>query len=332
MTFAWSSPEAFSANSSVAVCFARQYHPIQDELRASVWDGVKRVDSMMEAYFKTVPENLNDDERERLIAYSTAVSRAVLIGAVQRIMNPGGIFRYVPVLIGNQNIGKSTALKNLFGDYHYSTNSNLGSERVAHEIQGKWCMELGDLHAFKISDLDALKNFISRRDDHFRVPYAEYFIDCRRCLIIIATANREEFLRDETGETRWLPLWVGVERQMVDIDGLLRDREQLFAEAYARIDEPVWIEAGTLADEYWEIAKNEATEIDAWHDLIAAWVGTSVLRVTIPHILEHCLFVPKPQWDEKQSKRIGRCLRLMGYRKVRSTNPPHWVNDAVTPF
>jgi predicted P-loop ATPase len=48
--------------------------------------------------------------------------------------------------------------------------------------------------------------------------------------VFVGTTNQEEFLADETGNRRWLPVMVG--RQ--DISAIKRDRPQLWAEARDR--------------------------------------------------------------------------------------------------
>jgi predicted P-loop ATPase len=69
------------------LCNENAYHPVKDYLASLPWDGKPRVDNFLTDYYATEKS-----------AYATGVSRALLIGAVQRIENPGCIFRYVPTI------------------------------------------------------------------------------------------------------------------------------------------------------------------------------------------------------------------------------------------
>ena len=288
------------------LCGKRTYHPVLDQIRPIEWDTNSRVDGFLTNYFHTEDTD-----------YSAAVSRAILIGGMHRMTNPGEVFRYVPVLIGPQNIGKSLGLDRLFSPWIYSTNTGLSSDKLSHEIQGMWALELGDLHAFDRSDLEAAKNFISRLKDHFRVPYARYFLDVPRCLIILGTANHEEFLKDDSGETRWLPIKCGLKKQPIDLAAIAGDRDQLWAEAFARRNKSTLLEGDALTQA--ERHQREAKERDSWQPKIEAWLDDPKRTdcwITTENILIECLGVKDyTKHSRQEQNRIGRIMRSLGYRR-----------------
>jgi predicted P-loop ATPase len=299
------------------VCNQRSYHPVLDYVRKIEWDGVDRVDTFMEAYCKTAAS-----------AYTKALGKVLLIGAIQRMEHPGENFRYVPIWIGDQLIGKSTALHNLFGDWHFTTNTDFGSERIKHEIQGKWCCEIGDLHAFLRSDLDAMKNFISATSDHFRAPYGHFYIDAKRCLIIVATANRPTCLKDDTGETRFLPILCGVKGQVIDVESILRDRDQLWAEAYYRRGESIWLvgDAAAQAIEH----QNAAKEPDVWEDGVATWLEHATPEMLTPEniFLGALKFDAIAKVNPRDQTRLGSVMSRLGYfRPDRRPGKPYRRKD-----
>src|SRR5205807_784263 len=77
-----------------------RFHPVLDFLAAQVWDKVERLDQWLISYL-----GANDTP------YVRAIGAITLIAAVRRIRRPGCKFDEMPVLIGPQGIGKSTAVK-----------------------------------------------------------------------------------------------------------------------------------------------------------------------------------------------------------------------------
>jgi predicted P-loop ATPase len=289
------------------------YHPVKKWLaNLPSWDKVHRVDKFFHMYCGT---QLNE--------YTTGVSRVILIGAVKRMLHPGQLFRYMPIIVGKQLAGKSTMLKKLFGDWHYSSQTDLGSEKICFEIQGSWCMEVGELHAYSRSDIESVKDFISRQEDRFRKPWGRVYIQAKRCLIIIGTANKEEFLRDETGDSRFLPVNIG--NAEVDVEGVERDRDQLFAEAFARRNESVWLEGGA---KHMALTHQEAArEVDDWEGIVDHWLrgrGTDDPITTLQVLLGPLQF-DASHINRAAQNRVGACLRRLKLIKHPDTRVRQWL-------
>jgi predicted P-loop ATPase len=77
------------------------------------------------------------------------------------------------------------------------------------------------------ADTEAQKAFISRQEERFRPAYAREEIIYPRPCVFWGTTNRDDYLKDETGNRRFLPIKTG----NIDIAGLKANRDKLWAEA-----------------------------------------------------------------------------------------------------
>lgn len=213
------------------IAFKNKFHPVRDYLGALKWDGVERIDTWLKDHLgASAPE-----------PYLSAVSRKVLVAMIARAYEPGVKFDQVLILEGFQGKGKSTALRHLAGDKWFTdAHINIKDKDAVLALQAHWIVELGELSGMRKADVDSLKEFISRQTDKIRVPFGKLPEDFPRQCIFIGTTNRDEFLKDETGNRRYWP--VSVSRY--DFKSLIAVRDQLFAEARVawELCEPLYLE------------------------------------------------------------------------------------------
>lgn len=212
------------------------WHPIRDYLDSLEWDGVERLDTLFIEYL-----GVEDCE------YARMATRKSITAAVKRIYEPGCKFDYMIVLYGPQGVGKSYILLKLSKNQKWFTdNVKTFKGKEAHEaIQGKWICELGELSALKRSDIELSKQFITMQLDSYRKAYDRNPTDNPRTCVFFGTTNKQEFLKDNTGNRRYWPLDVNKERATKDIFVDLTDSEidQIWAEAKYRYKqkEPMWL-------------------------------------------------------------------------------------------
>lgn len=176
------------------VVHANSYHPVRDYLDALEWDGVERLDTLFVDLFGA------DDT-----PYTRAVTRKAFTAAVARIYTPGIKYDYVVTIIGDQGQGKSTTLKRMGREWFNESLEGLAGKEAMEQIQGSWIFELAELDALKRSDVSAVKHFISKTEDRYRVAYGKRVEHFPRRCVFFGTTNEEDFLRDVTGNRRF---WV----------------------------------------------------------------------------------------------------------------------------
>ncbi|CEP99119.1 virulence-associated E family protein [Paraclostridium sordellii] len=199
-----------------------KYHPIIDYLNSNTWDKVSRVDTLMIDY-------LGAEDCE----YTRNVTRKMLVAAVSRVFNPGIKFDYMLVLVGRQGIGKSYII-NLLGREWYSDSLNTVYGKEAYEqLQNAWILEMAELSATKKADAEAIKHFISKTEDSYRQAYGRRVDTFKRQCVFFGTTNENEFLKDRTGNRRYWPLIVGVNKPLKNLFKDLNKNEinQIWAEA-----------------------------------------------------------------------------------------------------
>jgi predicted P-loop ATPase len=137
-------------------------------------------------------------------------------------------------------------------------------------------------------------------------------------------------LKDSSGARRFNPIHVGVTGP-IDIEGLTRDRDLLWAEARIMYGAgiPWWFtakqtEVAALA----QAEQDERYQRDAWEDLISNYLDSKLhsppewpaYQVTIDQIFKQCLeFNDKSRWDQGAANRVARVLARLGWRRVRGT-------------
>lgn len=206
-----------------------KYHPIKEYLTNLTWDGIDRLDTLLIDYLSA------EDN-----PYIRAVTRKTLVGAVARIFRPGCKFDYMLVMYGRQGVGKSHMVELLAGKEYYSDSINTVQGKEAYEqLQGAWIIEMAELSATRKAEAEAVKHFISKSEDMYRVAYGKHVTRFPRQCIFIGTTNDAEFLRDRTGNRRFWPVTVGrgKSRRNLFKDFTKEERDQIWAEAVERYKE-----------------------------------------------------------------------------------------------
>ncbi len=208
-----------------------RFHPVRETIEGIEWDGQARIERFLHDWMGCA-----DDD------YTREVSRLIFAGGIRRLYEPGCKFDYLPVLVGTQQgEGKSTLVRWLaLDDRWYGEVTLFEGKEAIEQLQGVWICEVSELLAFRRArEQELVKSFLSRQCDRYRRPYAERTEDLPRRSIMIGTTNNRTFLRDKTGNRRFLPVEVHTDAQALyaredEVRACIR---QCWAEALARYRE-----------------------------------------------------------------------------------------------
>jgi predicted P-loop ATPase len=280
-----------------------RFHPVREYLESLEWDGRQRANVWLTTKLGA-----------ELTPYTQAVGQMFLIAMVARIFEPGCKADYMVVLEGPQGELKSTACKVVGGEWFSDNMPEVAEGKdVSQHLNGKWLIEIAEMHAMSKTETAQLKAFITRTTERYRPSYGRLeVIQPRQCLFV-GTTNRETYLRDETDGRRFWPVRIG----NIDIDGLEADRDQLFAEAVDLYQRgAVWWPHKEFEREYIMPQQAARYEADVWEEAISKYLAEHT-RVTVGEVAKECLSIATGKIGTADQRRISAALERLGWRRER---------------
>jgi putative DNA primase/helicase len=287
------------ATSVRAVAAARSVHPLRARLNALTWDGVARLDTWTTIYLGAADTEVHREMGKRW-----------MLGAVSRAFVPGSQVDTALILEGHQGLGKSTAVRILSLGFFTDELADIGSKDAAMQLHGAWIVELPELDAMGRAETSRVKAFLTRRSDRYRAPYGRHVAEHPRQCTFAGTVNHNDYLRDETGGRRFLP----IEVTRIDTAKLRADVEQLWAEAVvrSRAGEETFTSNERLRT---LIESHTATryQADAWHNHVISYAQLYE-STSVADCLSH-VGVSRDKWSQSDANRIAKILKSEGFRR-----------------
>ena len=270
------------------------------------------IHSFFETYFGVVPRDENERE------YIREASRVFLTQACARAVDAGCKADIVVVLEGKQGIGKSTGLRALFSpDWFKDSLPPMSHKDASDYIVGAWCIELAEMAYQKKAEIEQQKAFLSRQEEKYRPAYKRTSIVYKRRCVFVATTNRDDWAVDETGNRRYLP----VKTQNIDVAGLKRDRDMIWAAAYS---EYMRTKHWWMQDQFIDYTHQQTElrrEADLWSQMVQEHLAHKD-EVTIKEAFE--LSFPQETLDgrtnpkqisQQDQRRMANCLLAAGFER-----------------
>ena len=284
-----------------------RYHPLRDFLsNLPLWDWQPRVMTWLRTYMSARPGASSSNE------YIDRVGLYWLLSCVARALSAGCKADHVLVLEGSEGVGKSTALSILGGEFYADTAIDITNKDAYLAIRGKWIVELAELDSLMRAESSAAKAFFSSSVDRYRRPFAKDVVEVPRTCVFAGTTNHSDYIRDSSGGRRYWPVEVGE----IDLDGLRRDRDQIWAEARMLLREIGRWWPSDAEKPLFRLEQEARQTDDPWESAIVAWLsGRS--QASPSEILSGALDRRLHEQDRRDQTRVGIIMQRLGWTRVR---------------
>lgn len=286
----------------VVIAQRAAYHPVKEYLKSLVWDKKPRLDYLLTDY-AGAPDT----------AYVREVGKNTIIAAVARVFDPGCQHDHILVLEGRQGTGKSRFVRALGGKWYADIIIDTHNKDTVANMQGAWFIEASEMEFTRRSDVAAMKSFLTRVTDKVRPAYARIPIEFPRQSLFIGTHNPDTsgYLKDTTGNRRYWPVATSV----IDVDGLYRDRDQIFAEAVWRYENGEnWYIVDPALRAAAEQEQGKRVDDDIWEEVIEAWLPNAPDGlITSEAIAFYALHITPGRLRREEVSRISRTMEKLGY-------------------
>lgn len=278
------------------------------EKEVPAWDGVPRIDSYFPSYY-----GCEDTPYTRSVGTYTWTALAA------RVLDPGHKVDMVPILSSGEGCRKSESIAAMVPDRDFFVELDLGAkdDDMSRLMRGRLVAELGEMRGLRQREMGALKSFITRTVENWIPKYRERATKFPRRLLFIGTTNETEFLSEQTGHRRWLPIAI----TRADTAAIERDRLQLWAEGRERFraDGLAFEDAEVLArDEH-----QKFEEAHPWEELVMAWLDEDEgfepsapnrdKLFTTQDVLTGAMKMPGHAVNKYHKNQVGAILRKLGF-------------------
>ena len=234
----------------------------------------------------------------------------------------------MPVLIGPQGCGKSTALRCVLPPEHpdwFADGLHLAADPKTRTetLQSRVIVEVAEMAGSTRAELESLKAFLSRTDDGaVRLAYRRNpETALRRCIIVGTSNDRTCLPNDPSGNRRFVSVFLGGGDPTALRAYLDERREQLWAEALAAYRDGV---EARLPDNLHEAqsATNEQVRRrdDILEDALENWLPTAPKPFTLAEAAVGCRIAEagrEARLSMRDQRRLGAALTTAGFVKRR---------------
>lgn len=190
-------PKEIIKNHADAVAEDYSYHPVERLLHGVKWDGVERVQRVIDC----VPVDPD------AIDLRDALLKGLCAGALGSLDNGNVSMKYTPVLFSEANDWfKTSFFRRLFdvlpGAFKEGVSLDPTNKDSLRGAVFCWFGEFGELDGMTKRESAPLKTFMGKDSDEWRAEHKSFYYKKPRQTVYGGTVNKPDFLKDETLSSR----------------------------------------------------------------------------------------------------------------------------------
>ena len=187
------------------IAMRHHYNPVIDYFDDAYknWDHEERLNHIM-GYYLGVEET----------SVTQLITKLFFVGAVAKAHNPKTKFDFVLDLVGGQGAGKTTFLQKIAPLGYYTDQFSTFDNKDDYAVMRRALIINDDeMTATNNASFEIRKKFITLQEFEYRKPYGHQAERFAKNFVMARTTNELYYLKDKTGERRFLPLHVSKARQ-----------------------------------------------------------------------------------------------------------------------
>lgn len=201
------------------------FNPAKDYFREAftAYDGLKRMNRVFIDY-------LGAEDNE----ITVKMTRIFFEGLVMKVKNPYIKFDRVLDLVGGQGVGKTWIMYKLagFGQFYTDSISSFSDKDSLLEMTKNLIINDDEMTITNKTSFEELKSFISKTSISVRKAYARSSRDYPKGFVLVRSTNNHEYLRDKTGNRRFMTMVVDSKKRTKDVSDMTKeDVQQILGEA-----------------------------------------------------------------------------------------------------
>lgn len=187
------------------VAMRHRYNPVLDYFNEAYknWDHQHRLGHIMGDYLGVEETTVTQ-----------LITKLFFVGAVAKAHNHKTKFDFVLDLVGGQGAGKTTFLQKIAPLGYYTDQFSTFDNKDDYAVMRRALIINDDeMTATNNASFEVLKKFITLQEFEYRKPYGHQAERFDKNFVMARTTNELYYLKDKTGERRFLPLHVSKARQ-----------------------------------------------------------------------------------------------------------------------